>query len=268
MDITDIMVSFWVSYKGTYHRIEKINGTDVVLDKDPDSKDGACISVNISECEPVCITPRILEEAGFFSTKERFMIGSGQSMLIVSWNEETGEYSMSISLHDTSVSMRYVHELQMALKSHKRTDVIIDLRRDNMSLRPSNYIQINGVSYKLLMKNDDGSWVIDREIDNVVQESSIEMIKMTESILKDNKFTIKDAHYIYDDGNDNNFVITYSNDEQWFIKNEETDELFIGTIKYFHQLQNILSNVVHINITLVPQKTEKEIADMMDEAFK
>ena len=91
MDITDIMISFWVSYKGTYHRIEKINGTDVVLDKDPDSKDGACISVNISECEPVCITPRILEEAGFFSAKERFMIGSGQSMLIVSWNEETGE---------------------------------------------------------------------------------------------------------------------------------------------------------------------------------
>lgn len=268
MDITDIMVSFWVSYKGTFHRIEKINGTDVVLDKVPDSKDSACISVNISECEPVCITPKILEEAGFFSAKERFMIGTGQSMLIISWNEETGEYSMSVSLHDTSVTMRYVHELQMALKSHKKTDIIIDLRRDNMSLRPSNYIQVNGVSYRLLMKNEDGSWIIDKEIDNIVEDSSIEKILMSEAILKDNNFTIKDGNYIYDDGSNNKFTITYSNDEQWFIKNEETEELFIGSIKYFHQLQNILSNVVHIDVTLVPHKTEKEISDMMDEAYK
>ena len=268
MDITDIMISFWVSYKGIFHRIEKINGSDVVLDKDPASNDSACISVDISECEPVCITPKILEESGFFCAKEKFLMGNGQSLLIVSWNEDSGDYSMSISLYDTSVTMRYVHELQMALKSHKRTDVIIDLRRDNMSLRPSNYVKTNGVTYKLLMKNEAGLWVIDKETDNIITESSLEKIMMTESILKDNKFTIKDGTYVYDDGNDNDFLIRYSNDEQWFIKNNTTDELFVGTIKYFHQLQNILSNVVHISIELVPQKTEKEIAEMMDDAFK
>lgn len=262
MDISDIMVTFWLSYSGEFYRVESINGNSVVLD----TESGLC--VDISECCPVELTPEILDESGFFGVKERFVFGSGTEMLILSYDSESGLWTMSISLHDTSIEMKYVHELQMALKSLKRSDIVIDIRRHNTELRKFNYARVGTVNRMLMERTDEG-WILDGNLGETVSDSDVERIEMTDNVFKENKFVEKDSVYEYDMGDTGNgdFIVKYSEDGQWDIENKRSGKSFYGYIRFFNQLQNILEET-GIPIDVVPDKTEREVAEMLDEAYK
>ena len=249
MDITDIMVSFWISYDGSFYRIAGISGTDVCIDS------GSGKYVAISECSPVKITPEILEESGFFGAKERFVFGSGTDMLILSYDSAEDVWTMSISLHDTSIEMKYVHELQMALKSHRRSDIDIDIRR------------VGGANVVLLDRTEDG-WVVGKD-GKSVPDSEVSKIEISDSIFSENRFVEQDGIYVLDMGETGNgdFTVRYSEKEQWLIDNRRNGKTFRGSIRYFNQLQNILDEI-GIPADLVPEQTEKEVAEMLDEAYK
>ena len=261
MDITDIMVSFWISYDGIFYRIAGISGTDVCIDS------GSGKYVAISECSPVRITPDILEENGFFGAKERFVFGSGTDMLILSYDSAEDVWTMSISLHDTSIEMKYVHELQMALKSHRRSDIDIDIRRRNTELRKFNYARVGGANVMLLDRTEDG-WVVGKDGESV-PDSEVSRIEISDSMFPENRFVEQDGGYALDIGETGNgdFMVRYSENEQWLIDNKRNGKTFRGSIRYFNQLQNILDEI-GIPADLVPEQTEKEVSEMLDEAYK
>lgn len=261
MDITDIMISFWVSYDGKPFRIAGISGSNVTLD------DGQ--EVGIDMCQPVHITPDILEEAGFFGAKERFVFGSGTNMLILSYDSTEENWTMSVSLHETTIRMKFIHELQTALKSHHRSDISIDVRRCNMELRKFNFARVGNVNRMLLDRTDEG-WRVDG-IDDVVPYGNIEKIEIAETLFteKENRFICTDGIYELDmkETGNGDFIVRYSENEQWTIENKRNGKCFRGSVKFFNQLQNILAEV-GIPADLVPDKTESEVAEMLDEAFK
>jgi hypothetical protein len=270
MSINDIMVGFWVSYKGIPHKIKKIMGTEVVLDKPGIESDEEYIMADIADCKPVKVTNEILVESGFFESKGKFVLDDGSSMLLITYDEETDNYSLFIGLCNLALHITYVHELQQILKAHKNK-MAIDLNRNNCDYKIGNWVIIDNQIYQI------ESWIesvdmytlnhmIPTEPGTTSKKDAFQPIHVNSDIFKFNGFTeTSDKSFIKMKTDE--YMITCGKDSVWKIINSSTNESYVGYVQYLHQLQNICS-MLKIEVELKPFSDDKILDDMLDEISK
>ena len=270
MEIKDCMIGFWVLYKGIPHLIKKIMGNDVVLDTSYNDKD--YIVADIKDCEPVVLTNEIIVESAFFESKDKYVLDDNGSMILLSKNTDTNDYSLSIGLCNMSTNITYVHELQMLLKAHKY-NVTIDLHRKNCDYKSGNWVSVDHEYYQIQSYVDaDDTYVLKpyaiASTTKVVKKDEFQSISITNDILDNIGFKENtDGSYIKIENNaENSYMITYGVDSMWKVINQNTNESYTGYIQYFHQLQNICT-MLKINISLHPYSEESKIKDAFDDVY-
>ena len=270
MVIEDIMIKNWVSYKKIPHRIKKIMGYDVVLDKPGCSTDEDYIIAKIADCQPVELNGEILVECGFLEAKDKYVLDYG-SVIILLIRTEDEDYNLSIGLCNMQIRVKYVHELQQILKAHKY-DVKFDLNKNNCNYNVGNWVSYNNANY-LISDFDDVTEVYTLISQNhnspkiECKYGEFEPIAITNDNIKINGF-IEDADgSLVKIDSDSAYSIYYYSNSMWKITNLVTEKSYDGYIQHFNQLQNICNNL-GINVDLKPYSESDAIDKMLDSVFK
>lgn len=110
MKATDLMIGDWVSCDGKNYRVAEIGGM-VCLDAENE------LFASLDDISPIPLTPEILEKNGFksYNNSSYQLRGVG---VYISWRN-VGRLNISFGcapITDAHINVKYVHELQHALK--------------------------------------------------------------------------------------------------------------------------------------------------------
>ena len=292
MEISDIMIGNWVTYKSQPHKIIKIIKQDVVLDVPHCSDNEDYIIANINNCQPTELTKEILVDYGFFEAKDKYVIDDNnkEKVMIVLAAVEGG-FKVTIGLTITiPYVIKYVHQLQQLLKvfGHSTT---FNLNKCSCEYNEGNYVIYNDEYYRVdnVALNADNEYVfklssLTNDVDRVnCKYDDFEPIKVNAEELVHNKFKLVEGENVseaiyttlsegekLDEETDKKgkFNIVFDVRNSIFdIVNYENGERFNGTIQYFHQLQNVLVSM-GIDFVLTPYSPQTVIAEMLDEVYK
>ena len=292
MEISDIMIGNWVTYKSQPHKIIKIIKQDVVLDVPHCSDNEDYIIANINNCQPTELTKEILVDYGFFEVKDKYVIDdNNKEKVMIVLAVVDGGFKVTIGLTITiPYVIKYVHQLQQLLKvfGHNTT---FNLNKCSCEYNEGNYVIYNDEYYRVdnVALNADNEYVfklssLTNDVDRVnCKYEDFEPIKVNAEELVHNKFKLVEGENVseaiyttlsedekLDEETDKKgkFNIVFDVRNSIFdIINYENGERFNGTIQYFHQLQNVLVSM-GIDFVLTPYSPQTVIAEMLDEVYK
>ena len=114
----DLMIGDWLFYKGPFNafpfKVKQITKKKVGYHAEPN--ESRIYYVRLCECYPIPLTPKILEKNGFTYFTGLWYFQTEERMPIQICFKDNDTILMSINCNPVFINLKYVHQLQHALR--------------------------------------------------------------------------------------------------------------------------------------------------------